>query len=163
MSDLFSLPAFRCKPLSSRTTRATRNSSQIAAYFLCSAFVALTMVSPSPANDVLRQNHTPTSVAEDYDPTPVNYIYGLVLEKNLIRDNKGKFATNITFKPRYVSDLLTESVLFCGNRAEEFDQADGPIVVSYSRVAHSMIKDVPCFNLVSIDRVESSIKTISAK
>jgi hypothetical protein len=86
---------------------------------------------------------------------PLTYIYGSVVEENLIHDGKGKYATNITFQPRYASELFTQSVLFCGNRADAFNAVDGPIVVTYGRVADKLVKAVPCFDLLSVDRVQS--------
>ena len=58
------------------------------------------------------------------------------------------------FQPRYASQLFTKSVLFCGNRVDAFQGADA-IVVTYRRIPHRMVEGVPCFDLVSVDRVES--------
>lgn len=51
---------------------------------------------------------------------------------------KGKYATNITFQPRYAAESFTENVLFCGNWAEQFNGVEGPVVVTYRRIAHHM-------------------------
>ena len=71
----------------------------------------------------------------------------------MIRDHKGQYATSVIFQPRYASQLFTKSVLFCGNRVDAFHGAD-TIVVTYRRVPHRMVEGVPCFDLVSVERVE---------
>ena len=97
----------------------------------------------------------PAGLAEDaYDQPPLSYIYGSVVEESLIRDGKGKYATNITFQPRYVSKLFTRSLLFCGNRTDVFEGVQGPVVVTYERIAHKLIREVPCFDLLNVDPVE---------
>lgn len=89
------------------------------------------------------------------EQNPYSYIYGSVAKGNLIQDGRGRFATNVTFQPRYASEVFSESVLFCGNRATAFNGLDGPVVVTYKRIPHQMLRGVPCFDLVSVDRVDA--------
>ena len=89
----------------------------------------------------------------DDDQNPYTYLYGSVAKGNVIRDQKGHYATSVMFQPRYASELFTKSVLFCGNRVDAFRGAD-TIVVTYRRIPHRMVEGVPCFDLVSVDRVE---------
>ncbi len=145
-----------------RTGRRSRPGSLLAKRALCSCLFVLLSGNVLIARENTQRTHS-DPVSKTYDPTPPNYLYGSVVEKNLIRDEKGKYATNITFQPRYVSELFTESVLFCGNRSDAFDGLEGPVVVTYGRVAHTMVRDVPCFDLVSVDRVQSSQQVLSAK
>ena len=107
-----------------------------------------------------RRTGVPASEAaafqNDSDQTPYKYLYGSVSTENLIQDRRGQFATNVAFQPRYASELFVESVLFCGNRAQSFNTLDGPVVVTYRRLSHQLIEGVPCFDLISVDRVEGN-------
>ncbi len=127
-----------------------------AARLVCLSFILLTAPTGWSVDKEIPQRDRGGEFATDTaDQFPLSYIYGSVVEKDLIRDDKGKYATNIRFQPRYASELFTQNVLFCGNRAEAFNQMAGPVVVTYRRVAHKLVKDVPCFDLLSVDRVES--------
>ncbi len=91
----------------------------------------------------------------NYDQNPYSYIYGSIVKGNVIRDEKGRYAVNITFQPRYASQVFTENVLFCGNRADVFNGIEGPVVVTYKRVPHQLVQGVPCFDLVTVDQIEA--------
>jgi hypothetical protein len=97
------------------------------------------------------------------DQNPYNYIYGSVVKGNLIRDDKGRYAINVTFQPRYASELFTENVLFCGNRADVFNGIEGPVVVTYKRVPHQLVQGVPCFDLVTVDQIDAKKGPIAGK
>lgn len=120
-----------------------------------SLVVLMAPVGLSADKEVTHRDHGDEFATDTSGQFPLSYIYGSVVEKNLIHDGKGKYATNITFQPRYASELFTQSVLFCGNRADVFNEVEGPIVVTYGRIAHKMVQDVPCFDLLRVDRVES--------
>jgi hypothetical protein len=131
-------------------------------FFSCACLIVLIPAGiVSAGRNTARHDQTSDAVVEA--PAPMNYLYGSVLQKNLIRDNKGKYGTNITFQPQYVSESMTESVLFCGDRADAFDSVDGPVVITYRRISHKMLRDVPCFDLVSVDRVEPGGRALSLK
>ena len=100
-----------------------------------------------------RRNGLPAS---DYVQNPYSYVYGSIVERDLIRGDKGQYGTNIAFQPRYASEVFIERVLFCGDRADMFRNVQGPVVVTYRRLAHKMVRDVPCFELVTVERIESS-------
>ena len=91
----------------------------------------------------------------NYGQNPYSYIYGSVVKGNVIRDDKGRYAFNITFQPRYASEIFTENVLFCGNRSDVFNGIEGPVVVTYKRVPHQLVQGVPCFDLVTVDQIEA--------
>jgi hypothetical protein len=102
---------------------------------------------------VARSRQSVVLTGLDDDQNPYAYLYGSVAKGDVIRDHKGRYATSVMFQPRYASQLFTKSVLFCGNRVEAFHGAD-TVVVTYRRIPHRMVEGVPCFDLVSVDRVE---------
>jgi hypothetical protein len=127
--------------------------------------VVLTSPVSLPAEQNLAHSNPPYEFATNTSSEfPLSYIYGSVVENNVIRDRKGGYATNIQFQPRYASEVFTENVLFCGNRAAVFAVTNGPIVVTYGRIAHKLVNKVPCFDLLSVDHVESKDeRTVTAK
>jgi hypothetical protein len=121
--------------------------------YLC-FLVMLVVGSLGASGDVVARSRPSVALAGlDEDQNPYAYLYGSVAKGDVIRDHKGQYATSVMFQPRYASQLFTKSVLFCGNRADAFHGAD-TIVVTYRRVPHRMVEGVPCFDLVSVDRVE---------
>ncbi len=121
-----------------------------------SLVVLLATTSLSAGKDFVQHDRHSDFATDGYDQFPLSYIYGSVVDKNLIRDARGKYATNITFQPRYASESFTQNVLFCGNLADRFNGVEGPVVVTYGRIAHKMVKAVPCFDLLNVDRVEAT-------
>ena len=121
--------------------------------YLC--FVVMLVVgSLCASGDVVARSRQRLVLAvADEDQNPYAYLYGSVAKGDVIRDHKGQYATSVMFQPRYASQLFTKSVLFCGNRVDAFHGADA-IVVTYRRIPHRMVEGVPCFDLVSVDRVE---------
>ena len=91
-----------------------------------------------------------------FERNPYSYMYGMVSRGNVIRDDHGHYATNITFQPRYASGVFVETIFFCGNHSGVFNGVSGPIVVTYKREAHQMVRGVPCFDLVSVDRIQAA-------
>jgi hypothetical protein len=121
--------------------------------FLC--FVVMLVVgSLGASGDVVARSRPSVALTgADDGQNPYAYLYGSVAKGDVIRDPKGQYATSVMFRPRYASQLFTKSVLFCGNRVDLFHGADA-IVVTYRRIPHRMIEGVPCFDLVSVDRVQ---------
>jgi hypothetical protein len=124
-------------------------------YFSYLCFIVMLGVgSLCASGDVVARSRQSVVLAGlDDDQNPYAYLYGSVAKGDVIRDHKGQYATSVMFQPRYASQLFTKSVLFCGNRVDAFHGAD-TIVVTYRRVPHRMVEGVPCFDLVSVDRVE---------
>jgi hypothetical protein len=88
-----------------------------------------------------------------YD-NPYIYNFGAIVDGAIIVDPKSnKRGTNIRFQPFATFELYTENILFCGNRADDFRTATGPIVLTYKRVAHEMIDGVACHELEAITKV----------
>jgi hypothetical protein len=104
-------------------------------------------------NVVARSRPSVALSGADDDQNPYAYLYGSVAKGDVIRDQKGQYATSVIFQPRYASVMFTKIVLFCGNRVDAF-QAAATIVVTYRRIPHRMVEGVPCFDLVSVERVE---------
>jgi hypothetical protein len=118
-------------------------------------FIVMLAVGSLGASGVIaaRSRRSVVLAGLDDDQNPYAYLYGSVAKGDVIRDHKGQYATSVMFQPRYASQLFTKSVLFCGNRVDAFHGAD-TIVVTYRRIPHRMVEGVPCFDLVSVDRVE---------
>jgi len=132
-----------------------RRAGRAPGYFSYLCFVVMLGVGSLCASDVgARSRQSVALAARDQDQNPYAYLYGSFAKGDVIRDQKGQYATSVMFQPRYASQLFTKSVLFCGNRVDAFQGADA-IVVTYRRIPHRMVEGVPCFDLVSVDRVES--------
>jgi hypothetical protein len=133
-----------------------RRAGRAPGYFFYLCFVVMLVVgSLCASGDVgARSRQSMALAARDEDQNPYAYLYGSFAKGDVIRDQKGQYATSVMFQPRYASQLFTKSVLFCGNRVDAFQGADA-IVVTYRRIPHRMVEGVPCFDLVSVDRVES--------
>jgi hypothetical protein len=129
--------------------------SRTRSYFSYLCFLVMLVVgSLGASGEVIARSHQSVLLAGlDDDQNPYAYLYGSVAKGDVIRDHRGQYATSVMFQPRYASRLFTKSVLFCGNRVDAFHGAD-TIVVTYRRVPHRMVEGVPCFDLVSVDRVE---------
>jgi len=139
------------------TALLSKQKATSAALGFSSLFVVIMLTGGLCANGdvVVARSHQGAASDSADDQNPYSYIYGSVTKRDMIRDDKGQDATNITFQPRYTSEVFTKSVLFCGDRTDAFNKVDGPIVVTYKRVPHRMVEGVPCFDLVSVDHVES--------
>jgi hypothetical protein len=62
-------------------------------------------------------------------------------------------ATSIRFQPYNTMSLYEESVLFCGDVTEKFENKEGPMVITYDRVAHRKFRGIACHDLVSVFEV----------
>ena len=96
------------------------------------------------------------------DTNPNTYIMGAIIDGAVVVDkskSERRYATNIRFAPAYTYMLYDESVLFCGNRAQDFNGKVGAIVVTYERVAHQTFEGLGCHDLVSVDNVVSKDPT----
>jgi hypothetical protein len=133
-----------------------RRAGRTLGYFSYLCFVVMLVVGSLWASGdvVARSRQNVVLAGADQEQNPYAYLYGSVAKGDVIRDHKGQYATSVMFQPRYASQLFTKSVLFCGNRVDAFEGADA-IVVTYRRIPHRMVEGVPCFDLVSVDRVES--------
>jgi hypothetical protein len=156
---------FESLAASTRTGLAFQSRLAMFARIFCLSVIILTLpIRIQAEKEGSHPDHSYDFVTQTAGDFPLSYVYGSIVEKSLIHDGRGKYATNITFQPRYASELFTKSVLFCGNHADAFDGIDGPVVVTFGRVAHKLVKDVPCFDLLNVDRVElKDPKTLSAR
>jgi len=85
---------------------------------------------------------------------PFIYIFGGIVDGAVVEDaNTHKEATTIRFQPFGTFELYTESLMFCGNRADAFHGMGGPIVITYRRVAHEMVGGQACHELNSVNHV----------
>jgi hypothetical protein len=85
---------------------------------------------------------------------PFIYNFGNIQAGAVVRDPvTDKMATNIQFQPYGTFELYSEQLFFCGNRAEDFRGAVGPIVLTYKRVAHTMVGGVACHELEAVTKV----------
>lgn len=91
------------------------------------------------------------------DTNPNTYLYASIIDGAVIGNEKKEF-TVIRFQPAHTFELYDESVLFCGNRAEDFRSMMGPIVVTYTTVAHTAYQGVGCHDLIDVEKVASKGK-----
>lgn len=85
---------------------------------------------------------------------PYIYNFGSIQSGAVVRDTvTDKLGTNIQFQPFRTFELYTEQLFFCGNRADDFRGAKGPIILTYKRVAHTMVGGVACHELESVTKV----------
>jgi hypothetical protein len=76
---------------------------------------------------------------------PNTYLLALPLDGQVL---EGKY-TNIRFQPYGTPALYDESILFCGNVTDYFQDKTGVVVVVYETQAHTMYRGVPCKTLVA--------------
>ena len=91
---------------------------------------------------------------------PFTYLFGAIINmpenpNRVFRGKNGKLATLLTVQPAHVFELYTEELLLCGNRAEDFKDAIGPIVITYKTQAHEMVDGVSCHELQSVYQVKA--------
>lgn len=102
--------------------------------------------------------HTSDLGAVAYLENPNTYIMGAIAAADIIVEKdhgRTRFATNIRFTPAYTFLLYSETVLFCGNRAKDFNGQVGVIVVTYRKQAHEIVSGVACHDLEAVDKVAS--------
>jgi hypothetical protein len=92
-----------------------------------------------------------------YLENPNAYIMGAIKTADIIVEKSGgrtRFATNISFAPAYTFLLYNpETILFCGNRARDFNGQTGVIVVTYRKQAHEIVSGVACHDLEAVDKI----------
>jgi hypothetical protein len=85
---------------------------------------------------------------------PLIYNFGNIEAGVVVRDkNTDKLATSLLFQPFRTFELYTEDLFFCGNRAEDFRDMTGPIVLTYKRVSHELIGGVACHELIAVTKI----------
>lgn len=106
-----------------------------------------TVAAETPQRTVTRHNGLGVVISAD---NPYMYNMGLPVGGKLLTDENFVY-TNIDFSPAYTSVLNTESILFCGNFAEDFNNHAGKVVVlTYERTAHQAFHGRACHTLRSI-------------
>ncbi len=81
---------------------------------------------------------------------PNMYMFGVIVDGRVMDG-----ATLIRFQPFETMSLYTEPILFCGDVSEQFANKRGPMVVTYSRVAHRLYRGVACHEIGSIFEVHN--------
>lgn len=87
-----------------------------------------------------------------YVTNPNAYMFGSISDAAILHEH-GKYATNIRFNPARTFMLFSETILFCGDRSQEFAGMVGPIVVTYRKTPHQMYEGIACYELESVDKV----------
>jgi len=115
--------------------------------------VLLVMAFPAHCSTSAPRHDNSLGVVIPYD-NPFVYNFGNIQSGTVIRDRKSdRLATNIQFQPYGTFELYSEQLLFCGNAADDFRGMTGPIVLTYERVAHTMVGGVACHNLLNVTKV----------
>ena len=87
----------------------------------------------------------------------INYV-AMIIEGSIVGDRKN-VGTNLRLHPKYMYALFDEAVLFCGDVSpfltdENSKIIQGYLVFTYRRAASRLINEVPCHELVAVDRLE---------
>jgi len=125
----------------------------IAALILFSIF-ALCIIATSAHADTTNKR-TNAFGAIIYQDNPFTYLYGKALDGTVIVDREKVGGVSIKFQPSYTYTLFTETVLFCGDVADDFEGAS-LVIVTYERQSHRLVKGVPCHELVRVDKLSQA-------
>lgn len=110
--------------------------------FLVMATVQLSHCTPT------KNRPNSLGVTEIYT-NPNVYLFASIAEGSLLGKADDRY-TNIRFQPYNTMSLYNETVLFCGNQAEQFNGKTGALLVTYERRAHHLLQGVACHNLESV-------------
>jgi hypothetical protein len=96
------------------------------------------------------------AVINDIDPNVA--IVASVVSGEIHTEENGQANTNLRIHPRFMYGLFDESILFCGNEVGRVTNPDGRILqgfyaFTYRRTALRLVDGVPCFRLVSVDKL----------
>jgi hypothetical protein len=80
---------------------------------------------------------------------PFTYLFGLPIEGKYVDGN-----LNIRFQPYASAELFDESVLFCGDVSEKFEDKKGPLIITYRIQASYMVQSIGCHELLSVFEVK---------
>lgn len=83
-----------------------------------------------------------------YVDNPNLYLFGAAIDGSVLHSGR-KFATTVRFTPAYTFMLFSQSVLFCGDVSGRFK--NGPLVVTYKKIAHEMFEGMACYDLEGVD------------
>ena len=81
------------------------------------------------------------------------YLFAKPVAGVVFEDVKHHLFTSIRFQPYHTAALYDENVLFCGDVSKEFNGKNGPVIVTYDRVAHQSTKGIGCHDLWSVFEV----------
>jgi len=87
-----------------------------------------------------------------YQDNPYNYEYGKAVAASYVQD-EGHVGLNVRFQPSRTYTLFTETILFCGDVWEQFENSS-LVIVTYERESHRLIKGIPCRELIAVDRLK---------
>jgi hypothetical protein len=83
---------------------------------------------------------------------PFMYNFVVITDGSIIEAN-GRYATNLRVQPYGTFELYTEQVMLCGQPTNELQHANGPVVLTYKRVAHEMVGGVACHEFEAVHHV----------
>lgn len=117
---------------------------------LISGLLLIVMASVKLSHCAVPTKNRPNSlgVTEIYT-NPNVYLFASIAEGSLLGKADDRY-TNIRFQPYNTMSLYNETVLFCGNQAEQFSGKTGALLVTYERRSHHLFQGVACHNLESV-------------
>ena len=118
---------------------------KVAAWFIIAAAIAFGCLTYKAFGVPTSKRPNGLGVSEIYQ-NPNTYLIALPVEGQIL---DGKY-TNIRFQPYATAELFDESILFCGNAAEQFDGKSGPVAITYRTRAAGMYRGVGCHELISV-------------
>lgn len=108
-----------------------------------------------PLHGATLPKNRPNSVGvPEFVENPNVYTFGMVTNGQVMSNEKGRKFTSILFQPYHTFALYTESILLCGDVADDFNNHQGKVVVlSYERSVHVTYKKVGCHILNGVFEV----------
>ena len=112
-------------------------------------FVAVFIATGRAATTVKNRKNS-IGIDEVYT-NPNRYLFATVIAGSIIRGKSdADLYTVVRVQPYNTMSLYDETVMFCGNMAEEFRGKRGPLVITYETRSHKMFQGIACHELYSV-------------
>lgn len=119
-----------------------------------SGLLFLVMAATQLSHCAIAKNRPNSLGVNEVYTNPNVYLFASIAEGNLLRGTgETDHYTNIRFQPYNTMSLYTETVLFCGNQAEQFSGKTGALLITYQRRSHRLFQGIACHDLESVFEV----------
>lgn len=119
---------------------------------LLSGILLIVMALETLSHGAIAKNRPNSLGVNEVYTNPNVYLFASIAEGNLLRSETDHY-TNIRFQPYNTMSLYTETVLFCGNQAEQFSGKTGALLITYQRRSHRLFQGIACHDLESVFEV----------
>lgn len=123
-----------------------------------STLLFLVMAATQLSHCAIAKNRPNSLGVNEVYTNPNVYLFASVADGVLLRAENEHF-TNIRFQPYNTMSLYTETVLFCGNQAEQFRGKTGALLITYQRRSHRLFQGIACHDLESVFEVPAPKET----